>query len=316
MVVYRLLYGAECVDSRLLDLVEPPCQFRVGHALGFCLGVDQPQFVRQGICLGDVGVYVEQKLRPRLLGLRPFLRGLEQEVSAAEEELLEGVAVGEKLRPVLLSGELGLPYLLVLPVHGIPPEPDPQLLDRVKSQLLYVETVDDFHRVREREPAYPPHRPGHVKGHFHDMLTHSHRDTLQGLKNGPGVRTGDYRDYSPLASFGRLVRDDCVQLPVAQARLVNAQPCPDVLRKDEPALGVLHFRPSQVAAQVFLVLPLELVSVYVVWPLKTPCRYRAPVQIYLLKKRQTLSSAVSHLPSENTCYLRSFLSSCLSTCAA
>ena len=105
------------------------------------------------------------------------------------------------------------------------PEPDPQLLDRVKSQLLYVETVDDFHRVRERKPAYPPHRPSHVKGHFHDMLTHSHRDTLQGLKNGPGVR----------------------------------------------------------------------------------------VQIYLLKKRQTLSSAVSHLPSENTCYLRSFLSSCLST---
>ena len=102
------------------------------------------------------------------------------------------------------------------------------------------------------------------------MLTHSHRDTLQGLKNGPGVRTGDYRNYSPLTSFGRLVCDDCVQLPVAQVRLVNAQPLPDVLRKDEPSVGVLPFRPSGVAAQVFLVLPLELISVYVVWTLKTP----------------------------------------------
>ena len=95
VVVNRLLYGAERVNPRLLDLVEPSCQFCIGHALGFCLGVDQPQFVRQRICLGDVGVYVEQELRPRLLGLRPFLRGLEQEVSAAEEELLEGIAVGE-----------------------------------------------------------------------------------------------------------------------------------------------------------------------------------------------------------------------------
>ena len=150
MVVYRLLYGAECVDSRLLDLVEPPCQFRVGHALGFCLGVDQPQFVRQGVCLGDVGVYVEQEPRPGLLRLRPFLRGLEEEISTAKEELLEGVSVGEELWPVLLPGEFRLPYLLVLPVHGIPPEPDPQFLDRVECQFLHVETVYYLHRVRER----------------------------------------------------------------------------------------------------------------------------------------------------------------------
>ena len=254
----------------VVNRLEPSCQFCVGHALDFCLGVDQPQFVRQGVCLGDVGVYVEQEPRPGLLRLRPFLRGLEEEISTAKEELLEGVAVGEELWPVLLSGEFSPPYLLVLPVHGIPPEPDPQLLDRVKSQLLYMETVDDFHRVRERKPAYPPHRPSHVKGHFHDMLTHSHRDTLQGLEDDAGVRPGDYRDYRSLAPFGRLVRDDSVQLPVGQARLVNAQPLPDVLRKDEPSVGVLPFRPSGVAAQVFLVLPLELISVYVVWTLKTP----------------------------------------------
>ena len=150
VVVNRLLYGAERVNPRLLDLVEPSCQFCVGHALDFCLGVDQPQFVRQRICLGDVGVYVEQEPRPGLLRLRPFLRGLEEDISTAKEELLEGVSVGEELWPVLLPGEFRLPYLLVLQVHGIPPEPDPQFLDRVECQFLHVETVYYLHRVRER----------------------------------------------------------------------------------------------------------------------------------------------------------------------
>ena len=92
------------------------------------------------------------------------------------------------------------------------------------------------------------------------------------------------------------LRDDSVQLPVAQARLVNAQPLPDVLRKDEPSVGVVFFRPSQVAAQVFLVLPLELVPVYVVWTLKTPCRYRVLVHPVVLSiHRRRLTTRVTFL---------------------
>lgn len=88
-----------------------------------------------------------------------------------------------------------------------------------------------------------------------------------------------------------------IQFTIAEACLVNAQARADVLWEYEIAfsMSALFGYPITVAAQVAFILTLKLLAVDVIVLLKRRSRYRVLIQAPLLKKRQTLSSAVCPL---------------------
>ena len=110
-----------------------------------------------------------------------------------------------------------------------------------------------------------------------------HRVAVRGRHNG-------HKRMFP--AVGILVGHDGIEFAVAKRGLVYAQMWPDILWEHAPSLRMKPLRgvlPLPITAQMALILTLEQISVYTEEPLERAARNRVSVQVYLLKKPQTLS---------------------------
>ena len=279
--------GVECLVPEVRDVVEPSCQLRVGHSLVPRAVVDDPEPVHEPVCLRYVRVQPEEYRSPLPLGLRPFLRRLEQQVPAAEEQLLERVAVLQQGRHVFLPVQPGVLHPVGLLVYRVPAVAYPYLLEGVIGQLLHVEAVYHPDRVRKAPPGDEAHRARHVERYLGHRLAYGQRHAVDYGYYVLGLRAAYHRHKGSLAASRGLVGHYRVQLAVGHPRLVHAQAGTDVARIQYPLLGVSELVPRTVRTQVILVLTLEPVAVYSVVLLKRAGRYRVSVQEPLLKKTRT-----------------------------
>lgn len=114
------------------------------------------------------------------------------------------------------------------------------------------------------EPVDGP--PSVAELHDGDVL-HRVREVHRDLPDHVASVTGDVVQRPP-PSACVLVRQDGVQLAVAEGGLVDAHVRADILRKHKPLVRVRKGLPAEVSAQVFAVLALKEMPVNIVELLK------------------------------------------------
>ena len=222
----------------------------------------------EGIGLFQVRICLKEDLRSLSLCFCPFVRGLEEQVSAACQQLPVRVPIGKYGGSVCYPQIPGFFPGLRVSLDGIPSVGDAHLLQGITGKLLYVEAVYGPHGIGEATLGYEPHGARHIHGNLPDhkslVLVNAHK----GLYNNISGHTSDHGDDSTFPSTGRPVGHNRIKLTVAWDRLVNADAFSHVLGEDKPLLRMGELLPFTIATEYFLVLLLKCVAVDVVIEVK------------------------------------------------
>ena len=209
----------------------------------------------------DLGELPEEDGCPDDLTLGPVRGRLEEEVAATGEELLFAVPVLVEFGLILGVVFSCLSDGIILPFDGFPPQSDADILQCIGHQLLSVETVGDVHGIHKALGRYPLHGSAHVTGDFFDCHSVCHGNFAEDVRHRLAVGALDDGDNTAHSTFRSFVRQDGVELAVAQRGFVDRKFLPDVLREQEPLVGMLLLVPRSVIREDVLVLLLEGVGV-------------------------------------------------------
>ena len=166
---YRICNSIEGPKARVLYVFVPMCQFCICRLYRSCRieYVPEPLYQIEGDLY--IGILGEQYLTSFGLVLRPVVGRFIKQVPTPGQELFPCVPIAKFFWdecPVLCPCLL---YLLVLPVYGVPPVFDADVLKGFKGQFLYVEPVRYLYRLWEACFGDGLHGVGHIQGDFFDL---------------------------------------------------------------------------------------------------------------------------------------------------
>ncbi len=238
------------------------CQLGICRLNGSCRIEYVPESLDQVKGSLYIRVLIEQY--PASFGLvpGPIVGRFIKQVPTSGQELFSGVPVIEFFwdeGPVLFFCLL---YLLVLPVYGVPPMFDPDILKGLQRQLLYVEPIRHLYRFWEAFFGDGLHRVRHIQGDFLDRCPFLGGYFHQLFHDGPHLGAGEYGHYRPFFTLGFFVGDYGVELPLGECRFVNGEVRSHIFGKDEPLFGMSLLLPMLELAQIIPVLPLEFLAIY------------------------------------------------------
>lgn len=182
-----------------------------------------------------------------------------------------------------------LPYLLVMLFDRLLPEFNADFLESIADEFLHMEPVVDLFRIRETDGGDLRHTIIQVVGHSLHRFPFAERYSLDSSNHCFGLRSLNNGDETSLFPVSLLVRKDGVEFAAAHLRFIDAQVCSDVLRKDEPVLGVILLFPTEEVAQMITVQTNEIFRVEKVCFGDGGEGNRLGVSLVLLKNQRTPS---------------------------
>jgi len=166
-------------------------------------------------------------------------------------------------------------------------------LQRLRNKLLHMKAVLNLLRIREAGRRNLRHTRVEIAGDGLDRLSYGSRDPAQGLADHLGFGALDDGDQGAVLAVTRFVRDDGVELSLADCHFIEAQVHPHVLRKHEPFGGMRTRLPGRKVAEMLAVLPHKPLGIQAMGLGNRGQRQRLVISPVLVKKPHTPSPVES-----------------------